>query len=69
VLTGLGIFGWTATQVHEKIVARQLCTIFQVVLQFSASGQEDLEARAAMEGGKASSLSMGREPANVACPM
>ena len=30
---GYGILGWTATQVHKKMVLRQLHTMFQIVRQ------------------------------------
>ena len=36
---GLGMFGWTATQVHEKIVTRQLHTMFEIDRQCMRSVQ------------------------------
>ena len=36
---GHGTFGWTAIQVHEKIVTRQLQTMFQIDLQCKRSLQ------------------------------
>ena len=36
---GHGMFGCTATQVHEKIVTRQLHTMFQIVRQCATSVQ------------------------------
>ena len=36
---GQGTFGWMATQVQEKIVTRQLQTMFQIVLQCVRSVQ------------------------------
>ena len=36
---GHGMFGWIATQVHEKMVTRQLHTMFQIVRQRARSLQ------------------------------
>ena len=38
-LLGHGTLGWMATQVHEKIVTRQLQTMFQIDLQCEMSVQ------------------------------
>ena len=46
---GLGTFGCTATQVHAKVVTRQLQMMFQIVRQLFRSVQDDA-ARSSMTG-------------------
>ena len=41
--SGLGTFGCTATQVHAKVVTRQLQMMFQIVRQLLRSVQDDME--------------------------
>ena len=41
--TGLGTFGCTATQVHAKVVTRQLQAMFQIVRQLFRSVQDDAD--------------------------
>ena len=40
---GLDTFGCTATQVHAKVVTKQLQTMFQIVRQLFRSVQDDAE--------------------------
>ena len=46
---GFGTLGCTATQVHAKVVTRQLQTMFQIVRQLLMSVQDDAE-RSSMTG-------------------
>ena len=48
---GQGIFRWTATQVHEKMVARQLQIIFQMVWECVRSAHEFDSSEQQMLGG------------------